>query len=206
CCAVGVETQAGRTEGHAGNKGRRGGSANRGASRRSAEVETCVFTGDDVERPTGRVLDNGGNSEIGDHMLEEAISGLGTGRLEDGTVHPAVALVVHGIRALEIEEAAVLRLQGGLQVGGVVNGMGPGVAGKQLEAKRGSLGEVTGQSVVPELGNKALRVDADERNRTAKPPQAASQRRQSDLRCVHDVERLSPRNASRSGDSGWLPQ
>ena len=127
-------------------------------------------------------------------MLEEAISGLGTGRLEDGTVHPAVALVVHGIRALEIEEAAVLRLQGGLQVGGVVNGMGPGVAGKQLKAMGETLREVKGQGVVPGVGVGERRVDAVERNRNAKALGVASQSRQSDLRCVPDGERLSRRN------------
>ena len=77
-------------------------------------------------------------------MLEETIAGLGAGRLEDGTGHPAVALVVHGIGALQVEKTAVLGFEGGLQVGRVVNGMRPSVAGKQLEAMGETLREIKG--------------------------------------------------------------
>jgi len=47
--------------------------------------------------------------------LEETITGLGTRRLEHGAGYPTLALVVHGIGALQIGEAAVLRLERGLQ-------------------------------------------------------------------------------------------
>src|SRR5260370_39973186 len=59
--AVAVETHAGRTEGRARNKGRRGAAANRGASRRGAEVETRAVTGKDARRHSGCVVDDGGS-------------------------------------------------------------------------------------------------------------------------------------------------
>src|SRR5258708_18468303 len=134
-------------------------------------------------------------------MLEETITGLGAGRLEDGTVHPAVPLVVHGIGALQVEKTAVLRFERGLQVGCVVNGMGPCVAGKQLEAMGETLREVKGQSVVPRTGVGKLRVDAVERNGNAEALGVASQIRQEDLSFVSDGEGLSRRN--KTGE-GWI--
>src|SRR5260370_23534408 len=127
-------------------------------------------------------------------MLEETITGLGAGRLEDGTVHPTVAMVVHGIGALQVEKTAVLRFERGLQVGCVVNGMRPCIAGKQLEAMGETLRKVKGQSVVPGVGVGELRVDAVERNGNTETLGVARQSRQSDLSGVSDGEGLSRSN------------
>src|SRR3979490_2995478 len=127
-------------------------------------------------------------------MLEETVTGRRAGRLEDGTVHPAVPLVVHGIGALQAKKTAVLRFERGLQVGCVVNGMGPCIAGKQLEAMGETLREVKGQSVVPRASVGELRVDAVERNGNAEALRVARQSRQSDLSGVSDGEGLSRSN------------
>src|SRR5260370_8233435 len=95
-------------------------------------------------------------------MLEETIAGFGLRRLKNGAAQPAVALVVHGIGALQVREAAVLRLERRLQVGRVMEGVGPGVAGEQLKALGETLGEIKGQSVIPGVAVGELRVDAVE--------------------------------------------
>ena len=81
-------------------------------------------------------------------MLQSAVPGLGAAGLEDRAGHPAVALIVHGVGALEPGEAAVLRLERRLQVCRVVNRMGIRVARQQLEALRETLREIEGQRIV----------------------------------------------------------
>src|SRR5882762_324697 len=127
-------------------------------------------------------------------MFEETITGLRAGRLEDSTVHPAVALVVHGIGALQAEKTAVLRFERRLQVGCVVNGMGPCIAGKKLETMGETLREVKSQSVIPRAGVGELRIDAVERNGNTEALGVAGHSRQSDLSGVSDGEGLSRRN------------
>src|SRR5271157_5215313 len=82
--------------------------------------------------------------------------------LEDAAGDPAMTLVVDGVAALESREAAVLRLEGGLQVGGIVNRMRPGVTREQLEVTGETLAEVDGQSVVPGIAIRDLGVHAVE--------------------------------------------
>src|SRR5713226_9717393 len=135
-------------------------------------------------------------------MLEETIAGLGAGRLEYRAVHPTVALVVHGIGALHVGEAAVLRLERRLQVGRIVDGMGPGVAGEQLKAMGEPLREIKGQSVVPGIAVGELRVDAVEGNGHAEAFGIASQTCQKDLRCVSDSKGLSWRDKTSEGRIG----
>src|SRR6266702_3561758 len=128
--------------------------------------------------------------------------------LKDGAVHPAVALVVHGIGTLQVGEAAVLRLEGRLQVGRVVDGMGPGVAGEQLKALGETLGEIKSQSVVPGVAVGELRVDAVEGHRNAEAAGVACALRERDL------SRISGGNARREtwqvhgarGNSGNQPR
>src|SRR5713101_3594639 len=132
-------------------------------------------------------------------MLEETIAGLGAGRLEYRAIHPAVALIIYGIGALEIGEAAVLRLEGRLQVGRIVDGMRPGIAGEQLKAMGEPLREIKGQSVVPGVAVGELRVDAVEGNRHALALGVASQTCQKHLRCVSDGKGLSWRDKTSKG-------
>ena len=66
-------------------------------------------------------------------MMREIIAAVCSGGLKNGAGDPAVTLVVNRVGALEEREAAVLRLEGGLQIGGVVDGMGPGVAGEKFK-------------------------------------------------------------------------
>src|SRR5882724_618666 len=75
-----------------------------------------------------------------------------------------MSLVVHGIGALEKWEAAVLRLEGRLQVGAIVDRVRPGVAREKLEALREALLHVDGERVIPRTGVRELRVHAIERN------------------------------------------
>ena len=60
--------------------------------------------------------------------LGERVSRLVWRRLEHSAGDPAMTLIVVGISAFEIREAAVLRLEGGLQIGAIVDGMRPGIA------------------------------------------------------------------------------
>ena len=77
-------------------------------------------------------------------MLEEPLASLRATRLENGTGDPTMVLVIVGVGALQVGEAAVLRLEGGLQVGGVVDRMGPGIAGEHLEVIGEALREIKG--------------------------------------------------------------
>src|SRR5216684_1037174 len=132
-------------------------------------------------------------------MLEETIAGLGAGRLEYRAIHPAVALIIYGIGALEIGEAAVLRLERRLQVGRVVDGMRPGIAGEQLKAMGETLREIKGQSVVPGIAVGELGVDAGEGKGDAEAFGTASQTCQKGLRCVSDSKGLSWRDKTSEG-------
>src|SRR5712691_9963315 len=132
-------------------------------------------------------------------MFKESIAGFGATRLHDGAGHPAVALVVHGIGPFQVGEAAVLRLEWGLQVGRVINGVGPGVAGEQLEALGESLREVESQSVVPGVAIGELRVDAVEGNGNTEALRVASQCRQGHLRCVTTGDQSAERRIRAGG-------
>ena len=65
-------------------------------------------------------------------------------RLENAAGDPAMPLIVHGVGSLEKGEAGILRLESGLQVGGVVDGVRPGVAGQQLKVVRKMFGHIHG--------------------------------------------------------------
>ena len=109
-------------------------------------------------------------------MFEETVAGLSARRLKDGAVHPAVALIIHRIGALQIGEAAVLRLEGRLQVGRVVNGMRKSVAGEQLKALGKALREVEGHGVVPGVAVGQLRIHAVEGDGYTEAPRVAFRR------------------------------
>src|SRR5713101_9990902 len=145
-------------------------------------------------------------------MLEETIAGLGAGRLEYRAIHPAVALIIYGIGALEIGEAAVLRLEGRLQVGRIVDGMRPGIAGEQLKAMGEPLREIKGQSVVPGIAVGELRVDAVEGNGNAEAARVTCALRERNLsrvawgnaiREAREGHRAS-RNARNQRRKGWI--
>src|SRR6266702_6566349 len=76
-----------------------------------------------------------------------------------------MTLVVDGVGTLEVAKAAVLRLEGGLEVGAVVDRVRPGVAGKHGEVPREAFLQVDGESVVPGSGVGVLGVDAVKRDR-----------------------------------------
>src|SRR5207245_6993296 len=68
--------------------------------------------------------------------------------LENAAGDPAVALIEAGVRALEVREAVILRLEQSLQVGGIVDRMRPGVARQEFEVARKTLGEICRESVI----------------------------------------------------------
>src|SRR5260221_13087055 len=76
-----------------------------------------------------------------------------------------MTLVVDRVGTLEVAKAAVLRLEGGLEVGAVVDRVRPGVAGKHGEVAREALLQVDGKSVVPGCGVGVLGVNAIEGHR-----------------------------------------
>src|ERR1700739_3634183 len=120
---------------HAGDKRRSGAAA--GNDRRprfgSAEVQTRVGAGDDIERPAGGKFDDGRQGEIAYEMFPGAVADLAGSGLENSTGDPAMALVIDGICFFQIREAAVLRFESGLQVSTVIDGVRPGVAGEEFE-------------------------------------------------------------------------
>src|SRR5205823_9588997 len=99
--------------------------------------------------------------------------------------------VVHRISAFEVGEPAVLWLEGRLQVGRVVDGVGIRVTGEQLKALGEALGEIEGQRVVPGVAVGELRVDAIEGNGDTEALWVAGQSCQCYLGCVSDGQWLS---------------
>jgi hypothetical protein len=171
-------------EGDARNERRGSGAANRWACLRSAEVEARVGAGDDVEWTAGSNLNDGRYSEAAEEASCETIAAFALRALEDGAGDPAMALIVDGIGALEEWEAGVLRLERRLQIGGVVDRMRIGVAGKQFKGMREALGKIEGQGVVPGVAVGELGIDAVEWHRDTKACRITSGFRQSDLGCV----------------------
>ena len=108
-----------------------------------------------------------------------------------------MALVVHGIRALEVGEAAVLWLKRRLQVGRVVNRVGIGVAGEQLKALGEALGEIESQGVVPRVAVGELSVDAVERNGDAEAAGVTC------ALCERYLSRVAGGNAARETGEGY---
>src|ERR1700687_730391 len=144
---------------HAGNKRRSGTAAgNYGRPRLgSAEVQTRIRSGDDVEWPAGREFDDRRQRDVSDEMLPDVVAASSRSGLEDRAGDPAMALVVDGIGFLQKWAAAVLRLERGLQVRAVVDGVRPGVAGKQFEAFGNAFLHINGERVVPGTGIGELR-------------------------------------------------
>src|SRR5450432_738282 len=161
------EAQIGGRKSCAGNERRSGSRANGRPRLRSAQIETRILASDDVEWPARGKLDDGRDGEVGQEMPPQIFAAVGSSSLKNGAGDPAVALVVVGIGALEERETAVLRLESGLQVGGVVDGMGPGIAGEQFQTVREALGEVNCQRVVDGTAAGLLGVHAVERNGNA---------------------------------------
>ena len=93
-------------------------------------------------------------------------------------------LVIDGVRAFEEREAGILRLEGRLQVGGIVDGVRVSVAGEHLERMREALSEIKGESVVPGVAVGELGIDAVERNGNAESAGEAESFCESDLRSV----------------------
>ncbi len=150
----------------------------------SAEVEARVLAGDDIEWPAGSQLDDGRQGDAAEDVFGKTIATLRRRALEDGAGDPPVALVVHGVRALEKWETGILGLERRLQVGGIVNRVRIGVAGKQLERVREALGEIKGQGVVPGVAVGELSVDAVEGNRYTKTSREAGGLREGNLRGI----------------------
>ena len=129
------EALVGGRKSRAGDEGRSGARTNGRPRLRSAQIEARIRAGDDVERPAGRKLDDGRHGEVRDEMPPQIFTAVGSASLKNRAGDPAVPLVVIGIAALEEREAAVLRLESGLQVGGVVDGMRPSVTGEQFQVR-----------------------------------------------------------------------
>src|SRR5215471_1693303 len=166
------------------NVWRSGGPAGRRPILGSAEIKPRVGPGDHVEGPARRQLDQRSDREIAQQSVHESFAMRVRRSLEDATGDPAMALIVYRVGTLEKREARILRLERGLQVGGVVNGMRPGVTGKQFKVVGKVFGDIDGQSVVPGTARRFLRVDAVEGNGHAKAGGKSRRRSKSHLRGV----------------------
>src|SRR3981189_1584116 len=93
-------------------------------------------------------------------------------------------LIIDGVGAFEEREAGILRLEGRLQVGGIVDGVRVSVAGEHLEGMGEALGEIKGESVVPGVAVGELSIDAVEGNGHAETAGEAKSFCESDLRAV----------------------
>src|SRR5208283_4654868 len=119
--AVGQQACRSVNKSHALNVGRccgagRSRSDNRRTILRRAEVEARILAGDHVVGTSRRYFHQGRKCEVAQEAIEEALAGLMGRGLEDGAGDPAMPLVIVGIGSLQTREAAVLRLQRGLQV------------------------------------------------------------------------------------------
>src|ERR1700719_1524877 len=114
-------------------------------------------------------------------MLPDVVAASSGSGLEDRAGDPAMALVIDGVGFLQIREAAVLWFERGLQVSPVVDGVRPGVAGKQFEAPGHAFLYVNGERVVPGAGVGKLRVHAVEGNWNAEANRIAGQMCKSNL-------------------------
>ena len=95
-----------------------------------------------------------------------------------------MALIIYGVGSFEKRESAVLRLQWGLQVGAVVDGVRPGVAGEQFKTFREALLKIDGERVIPGAGIGKLCVDAVEGNWNSETGRITGKLRQSHLSAV----------------------
>src|SRR5262249_41159562 len=119
----------------------------------------------DVVRPAGGDLYDGRKCEIADEVFEEGIAGFRAAGLQHSAGHPAVTLVIDGVGALFVWEAAVLRLERRLQVSRIVNRVRPGVTGKEFESAREALGDVDRKTVIVGVADGELSVNAVKRHR-----------------------------------------
>src|SRR5262249_58271580 len=120
-------------------------------------------------------------SEIPADVTPSGIAAMRARCLEDSAGDPAMTLVKVRVRALEEGETAVLRFKGRLQVGGIVDGVRPGIAGEQLERVAETLLHVDGEAVVDGVAVGKLRVDAVEGNRHAEARGISGQLRERGL-------------------------
>src|SRR4029077_1666039 len=103
------------------NVRRSGGPACRRPILGSAEIKPRVGPGDHIEGPARRQLDQRSDREVAQESVHESFAMRVRRSLEDATGDPAMALIVHRVGTLEKREARILRLERGLQVGGVVD-------------------------------------------------------------------------------------
>src|SRR6202008_3088042 len=98
------KTNVGGCEMHPGDKGRSGAAAANDRRPRlgSAEVQTRVGAGDDVEWPAGGNFDDGRQGEIADEVFPGAVTDFAGSGLENSTGDPAMALVIDGIGLFQI--------------------------------------------------------------------------------------------------------
>src|SRR5437764_13278214 len=93
-------------------------------------------------------------------MSPETVTAIGSAAGEDRAGHPAMALIEIGIAALGTREARVLGFEQSLQIGGIVNGVRPGVAGKEAKAACHLASHVERQPVINGVAGRFLLIHA----------------------------------------------
>lgn len=102
------------------------GGDNIGPRSERGNLEIVLVASDDVEGPSGTEFDKGGECPIAEGPAGEAVA-TEFARLVDTAEDEVLALVEERRGAIETGIIAVLRSERRLQIGGVVDGMGPGV-------------------------------------------------------------------------------
>ena len=111
------------------------------------QLEVVAIAGDDVEGPPGTEFDRGGERPIAEKLSREAAAAEFAG-LVDAAEDKAVTLIKERRRTIEARYIAVLRGKSGLQIGGIVDGVRPGVGGQKFVVLGEALAEIGAESVI----------------------------------------------------------
>src|SRR5271157_124626 len=133
-----------------------------GAISSRREVKVLVKASHDIERLTGGNLDYGSHRPVAPQRSLQSMTLVAA--LVHSTEDEAMPQIKQRVRAVEIGMVVVLWLEGGLKIGGVVNGVRPCIRSEKLPAVRELLLEVSCQSVVARGPTRVVRDHVTERN------------------------------------------
>src|SRR5271166_131241 len=133
-----------------------------GAISSRREVKVLVKASHDIEPLTRSNLDYGCHRPVAPQRSLQSMTLVAA--LVHSTEDEAVPKIKQRVRAVEIGKVVVLWLEGGLKIGGVVNGVRPCIRSEKLPAVRELLLEVSCQSVVARGPTQVVRDHVTERN------------------------------------------
>jgi len=125
---------------------------------RCSKVEVGVETDQNVVGSARSDLNDRSHGEIGENFLQKAGIAFVIGTQDNSAGNPAMPLIEIGVAALQVREAVVLRIQEGGEIGGIIDGMRIGPAGKEFEIAREAFGHAEGEGMVDAIAIGGLGV------------------------------------------------